>query len=87
MSTSKRARSQDIPTSSKKFRTDCEVVRTKVATAEAAAKVDAEPPLDKLLNALKADHLTVSKGDAVVYWMRMEDMRSPLRHPLFLASS
>lgn len=48
----------------------------KVASAEAAARVDAYPPLKKLLDALLDREADVPKGEAVIYWMRMEDMRS-----------
>ncbi|KAH8999252.1 DNA photolyase, FAD-binding/Cryptochrome [Lactarius akahatsu] len=47
-----------------------------VASPEAAAAVDADPPLKKLLRSL--ENVTTAppnSGDAVVYWMRMEDMR------------
>ncbi len=50
-----------------------------VASPEAAAAADADPPLKKLLRALEnASATTVppKSGDAVIYWMRMEDMRS-----------
>ncbi len=47
----------------------------KVATCEAAAAVDARLPLEILLNAMKETH-DVETGECVVYWMRMEDMRS-----------
>lgn len=51
----------------------------KVATAEDAASVDKRPPFDELLKAIENNTGTTSKGDAVVYWMRMEDLRSELR--------
>ncbi|QRW16282.1 deoxyribodipyrimidine photo-lyase [Rhizoctonia solani] len=53
-------------------------VHGKIATAENAARVDDDPPLAKLQNAIsehKDELKTVSKGDSVIYWMRMEDMR------------
>ena len=62
----------------KKTRRDTKFLPNKIATAENAAKVDAHPPLLKLLDAVR-DHGTnadVAKGDCVVYWMRMEDLRS-----------
>lgn len=49
-----------------------------VATAQAAAKVDADPPLNQLNKALAKHQKALgvdSDGDAVVYWMRMEDIR------------
>jgi hypothetical protein len=49
----------------------------KVASPEAAAATDADPPLKKLQRALeKVNNVPQKPGDAVVYWMRMEDMRS-----------
>lgn len=62
----------------KKSRTDTAVVQNKIATAEAAARVDADPPLTKLTALLDKGFKPAQKGDAVVYWMRMEDMRSNL---------
>ena len=62
----------------KKTRRDTKFLPNKIATAENAAKVDAHPPLLKLLDAVR-DYGTngdVAKGDCVVYWMRMEDLRS-----------
>lgn len=57
----------------------------KVATQENAAVADKHTPLSKLNNLLKKNSKVNSpKGDAVVYWMRMEDMRSNCHfHPLF----
>ncbi len=55
-----------------------------MAHPDAAAKVDAHPPLDQLMEAQTkcwgkagADK-DVQKGECVVYWMRMEDLRSEL---------
>ena len=54
----------------------------KIATAEDAARVDEDPPLDQLLRVLEEKKETVEKGESVVYWMRMEDIRSkPHRLP------
>ena len=51
-----------------------------VATREAAAAVDTNPPHRQLLKAMEAslagEHAQRQAGDSVVYWMRMEDMRS-----------
>jgi deoxyribodipyrimidine photo-lyase len=47
----------------------------KVATAEDAARVDANPPLGQLVRLLEQSK-KAEKGECVVYWMRMEDMRS-----------
>ena len=54
------------------------------ATAEDAARVDADPPLQKLLKAASASLKTVEGTEAVVHWMRMADLRGE-RHetPLF----
>lgn len=46
----------------------------KIASFDAAAAVDANPPLKQLLKAME-DVREVQPGEAVVYWMRMEDMR------------
>lgn len=53
----------------------------KVATAEDAARADADPPLNQLMRALGEPKKDVEKGQCVVYWMRMEDMRSELSFP------
>ncbi|KAJ3869453.1 DNA photolyase, FAD-binding/Cryptochrome [Lentinula novae-zelandiae] len=59
----------------------------KVATAQNAAAVDADQPMDKLLEAVKNQSKTVKNGDAVVYWMRMADLRISDNHALSLASA
>lgn len=46
----------------------------KIATHDAAAAVDANPPLGQLLN-LMGEARQVALGQSVVYWMRNEDMR------------
>ncbi|KAG9015432.1 hypothetical protein FRB94_000036 [Tulasnella sp. JGI-2019a] len=49
-----------------------------VATAQAAAQVDANPPLIQLNKAIEAHKRNLSddsNGEAIVYWMRMEDLR------------
>jgi len=46
------------------------------ATTEDAALVDADPPLQKLLNAASASLKTVDGTEAIVHWMRMADLRS-----------
>ena len=46
------------------------------ATAEDAARVDADPPLQKLLNAASMGLKTAEGTEAVVHWMRMADLRS-----------
>ncbi|QRV87506.1 deoxyribodipyrimidine photo-lyase [Ceratobasidium sp. AG-Ba] len=65
-------------------------VHGKIATAENAARVDADPPLGRLQNAIsehKNDIKNPAKGDSVVYWMRMEDMRIKDNRALSAASS
>jgi deoxyribodipyrimidine photo-lyase len=80
---SKRARSPTPPfggvsgLKEKKPKTEeAQKLARKVATPEAAAAVDAAPPYIKLRDAMKAASVEVAKGDAVVYWHRMEDVRS-----------
>jgi hypothetical protein len=47
------------------------------ALHDAAAVADADPPLGILLRTLESVPTEPSEiGDAVAYWMRMEDMRS-----------
>lgn len=49
-----------------------------VSTAQAAARMDANPPLVQLNKAIERHQKqlsTDSNGDAIVYWMRMEDLR------------
>lgn len=47
----------------------------KIASSEAASVVDADPPLPKLLKAVKECVKNPSETSAVVYWMRMSDLR------------
>ena len=51
------------------------------AIAEDAARVDADPPLQKLLNAASVGLKTVEGTESVVYWMRMADLRSECFEP------
>jgi deoxyribodipyrimidine photo-lyase len=60
----------------KKIRNNKRFLPNKVAEAEASAKVDANPPLAKLVNAMKSGVQSPEKGEAVVHWMRMADLRS-----------
>jgi deoxyribodipyrimidine photo-lyase len=73
---SKRVRlpSASVP-AQKKPRTLGPFTPNKIATAEAAATVDADPPLPKLIKAVNDDFKTI-KGKCVVHWMRMGDLRS-----------
>lgn len=48
----------------------------KVATKEAAAAADVDPPFKKLLRALDNDVTEGPGSRSVVYWMRMADLRS-----------
>ncbi|KAL1706442.1 DNA photolyase, FAD-binding/Cryptochrome [Schizophyllum commune] len=60
----------------------------KVATRENAAAVDANLPLEQLLDAVgsRAQDV-VEDGECVVYWMRMQDMRIEDNRALALASA
>ena len=51
------------------------------ATAEDAARVDAKPPLQKLLKAASGSLKTAEGTEAVVHWMRMADLRSKRFNP------
>ena len=64
-----------LDSASKKMRNTAKFLPNRIATAEAAARVDADPPLGKLLKALHNSVKTVPKGEAIVYWMRMADLR------------
>lgn len=92
MSPTKRQRSSSSgpgPSASKKLKTDSSgeangasstatqiyELPGKIATAKAAALVDAAPPL-QVLKKYMEDVRDVDPGEAVCYWMRMEDMRS-----------
>lgn len=59
----------------------------KIATPEASAKVDANPPFANLINAIKNGVKSPQKGDAVVHWMRMADLRIADNRALSLAST
>ncbi|KAF5344091.1 hypothetical protein D9758_008838 [Tetrapyrgos nigripes] len=58
----------------------------KVATAEAATKVDQDPPLFKLLYAVQ-NAVKPKQGKSVVYWMRMADLRISDNRALSQAST
>jgi len=47
----------------------------KVATAEAAAAVDNDPLLPKLLKAVEDSETRPVRGESIIYWMRMSDLR------------
>ncbi|KAK7470518.1 DNA photolyase phr1 [Stygiomarasmius scandens] len=59
----------------------------KVATADAAAAVDRDPPLLKLLSAIENGVKKTEKGSSIVYWMRMADLRISDNRALSQASS
>ncbi|KAI0774202.1 DNA photolyase, FAD-binding/Cryptochrome [Fomes fomentarius] len=60
----------------KKSRENLKFNPNKIATAKNAARVDVDPPLFQLLNAtIRKDIERPPKGECVVYWMRMEDLR------------
>lgn len=46
------------------------------ASAENAAQVDADPPLQTFLKAASAGLTNVKGTEAIVHWMRMADLRS-----------
>ena len=48
----------------------------KIAMKEVGERADRDPPLDQLMRLLQEKRQDVAKGESVVYWMRMEDMRS-----------
>jgi deoxyribodipyrimidine photo-lyase len=52
-----------------------------IASAENAAQVDADPPLQSLLKAASASLKTVEGTEAIVHWMRMADLRSECLEP------
>lgn len=55
----------------------------KIATFDAAAAVDAHPPLGQLMDWM-SEVREVGPGEAVVYWMRNEDLRSTSSPPFRL---
>ncbi|KAI0661061.1 DNA photolyase, FAD-binding/Cryptochrome [Cubamyces menziesii] len=71
----------------KKAKADAKFLPNKIATAENAAKADAAPPLFQLLDAMHAGVKNPAKGDCVVYWMRLEDMRIKDNRALAQASA
>ncbi|KAI0750757.1 DNA photolyase, FAD-binding/Cryptochrome [Daedaleopsis nitida] len=72
----------------KKTREDIKFLPNKIATVENAAKADAHPPVLRLVDAVRHNLKTSSsKGDCVVYWMRMEDLRIRDNRALSQASS
>ncbi|KAJ7684059.1 DNA photolyase, FAD-binding/Cryptochrome [Mycena rosella] len=85
---SKRPLSPAASPSSKRTRTAAATFNPrKIASSAAAAATDADPPLLKLLKAVKDGVPTPKKGDSVVYWMRMGDLRISDNRALSLASA
>ena len=61
----------------KRTHLDTKFLPRKIATAENAAKADKYTPFARLQEMMTRTVATnVTQGDAVVYWMRMQDMRS-----------
>ncbi|KAJ3550051.1 hypothetical protein NMY22_g648 [Coprinellus aureogranulatus] len=59
----------------------------KVASVEAADAADANPPLQQLIKAMELAVQSPAKGDCIVYWMRMADLRLSDNRALSKASS
>ncbi|KAK0468156.1 DNA photolyase, FAD-binding/Cryptochrome [Desarmillaria tabescens] len=59
----------------------------KIATHQAAAAVDANPPLSILLKTVEDGLKNPAKGKSIVYWMRMGDLRIHDNRALSLASA
>ncbi|KAG1731169.1 DNA photolyase, FAD-binding/Cryptochrome [Suillus occidentalis] len=85
----KRTRSSSPLAVSKKCRTGAgsPFAPIKIATPEAAAAVQTDPPFLRLLGALRNVVQKPSKGQSVVYWMRMGDLRISDNKALALASA
>lgn len=72
-------------TPTKKTREDTEFLPSKIATAENAAKADKNPPFRKLEELTQAcQKIEPLGGECVVYWMRMQDLRSNVFKAIFL---
>jgi len=59
----------------------------KVASQEASAAADANTPFYQLKMALERRLQSPQKGDCVVYWMRMSDLRSNQLNYIFFSKS
>ncbi|KAJ6539467.1 DNA photolyase, FAD-binding/Cryptochrome [Mycena capillaripes] len=79
--------SQSASVSSKRVRTSAAFLPKKIASFDAAAAVDSDLPLLKLLKAVKDGQPKLRGGDSVVYWMRMGDLRLADNRALSLASA
>ncbi|KAJ7179017.1 DNA photolyase, FAD-binding/Cryptochrome [Mycena filopes] len=73
--------------SSKRLRTAPAFHPRKIASYEAAAAVDSNPPIAQLLKAVADGKNTRKAGQSVVYWMRMGDLRVSDNRALSLASA
>ncbi|KZV76131.1 hypothetical protein PENSPDRAFT_741498 [Peniophora sp. CONT] len=60
---------------SKKPKSDAHFVHNKIALADAAANAEKDPPFKKLMEAVEHTAKSPKKGECVVYWMKMEDIR------------
>jgi deoxyribodipyrimidine photo-lyase len=76
MSNLKRGLSPAASPSSKRARTSPAFRPKKIATVDAAAAVDSDTPLSKLLKAVEDVGKKSKATESVVYWMRMGDLRS-----------
>jgi deoxyribodipyrimidine photo-lyase len=63
-------------TAAKRTRVSNTFAPIKVATVEAAAAVDSNPPFLQLEEAMKKMVNQPQEGESVIYWMRMADLRS-----------
>ncbi|WWC72736.1 uncharacterized protein I206_106700 [Kwoniella pini CBS 10737] len=61
-------------------------IKGKIATEEDAARTDEDPPMNQLERLIENGHKDVEKGESVVYWMRMEDVRIEDNTALYKAS-
>ena len=68
--------------SAKKTKFNPTFMPTRIATAEVAAAVDADPPLPKLIQEVNSYLAEPEKGGCIAYWMRMGDLRSELLTPI-----
>lgn len=66
----------NTPENAKRTRISKTFAPVKVATAAAAAEVDGNTPLYLLKKAMEKVVKNPEKGESVIYWMRMADLRS-----------
>lgn len=72
---SRTSSASSMSNAAKKSRSIASFNPRKVATFENAARVDERPPLVQLERALVEGSPNPGKGECVVYWMRMQDLR------------